>query len=113
MKPEIRNLLIYVAKCVTGCIVVFSLSLWFHYTEITWAIISVMLVLTPESKEAIPLAVTRIKANLIGGVTSLGALFLFPANAWTISIVIGITILICYYFNLMSGTCAWWDGVKQ
>lgn len=102
--PETKNLLLYIAKCVTGCIVIFLLSWLFNYPDITWIIISVMLVLTPESKEAIPLAITRIKSNLIAGVTSLLCLLFFPATAITIIIVIVITILICYRLNIMTGS---------
>ena len=85
---------------------IFILSWLFNYPDITWCIISVMLVLTPESKEAIPLAVTRIKSNLIAGITSLVCLLFFPANAITIIIVIVITILACYRLNIMSGSRA-------
>ena len=65
-----------------------------------------MLVLTPESNEAIPLAITRIKANLIGGAASFLFLLFLPPNAFTIILVITISILVCYFFNLMSGSRA-------
>ena len=49
------RLVVYVISHITG------------YKEIGWSLISVMLVLSPDSKEAIPLALSRIKANLTGG----------------------------------------------
>ena len=106
MTPEIKNLLIYISKCVTGCIVIFLLSWFFDYPDITWSIISVMLVLTPESDEAIPLAITRIKSNLIAGAASLLFLLFFPANPITIIVVIIVTILLCYKFKVMTGSRA-------
>ena|SRR5436190_5264200 len=106
MQPETKNILLYILKCITGCIIVFSLSYFFHYPDISWCIISVMLVLTPESKEAIPLAVTRIKANLIAGVLSLLCLLLLSPNAVTIILTIVLTILACYKLNIMSGSRA-------
>ena len=106
MTPEIKNLLIYISKCVTGCIVIFLLSWFFNYPDITWSIISVMLVLTPESDEAIPLAITRIKSNLIAGAASLLFLLFFPANPITIIVVIIVTILLCYKFKVMTGSRA-------
>ncbi len=106
MKPENKNILLYILKCVTGCIIVFVLSWLFHYPEITWCIISVMLVITPESEEAIPLAITRIKANFIAGAASLLFLFLFPPSPFTIIIVIIVTILLCYRFKIMTGSRA-------
>ncbi len=106
MTPEIKNLLIYISKCVTGCIVIFLLSWFFNYPDITWSIISVMLVLTPESDEAIPLAITRIKSNLIAGAASLLFLLFFPASPITIIVVIIVTILLCYKFKVMAGSRA-------
>lgn len=106
MTPEIKNLLIYISKCVTGCIVIFLLSWFFNYPDITWSIISVILVLTPESDEAIPLAITRIKSNLIAGAASLLFLLFFPANPITIIVVIIVTILLCYKFKVMTGSRA-------
>ena len=106
MTPEFKNLLIYISKCVTGCIIIFLLSWIFNYTDITWSIISVMLVLTPESDEAIPLAITRIKSNLIAGASSLLFLLFFPATPITIIVVIIVTILLCYKFKVMTGSRA-------
>jgi uncharacterized membrane protein YgaE (UPF0421/DUF939 family) len=104
MNNEFKNLLIYIAKCVTGCIAVFLLSRLFNYSDISWCIISVMLVLTPDSTEAVPLVLTRIKANLIAGASSLLCLIIFPANAFTIILAIVITILGCFKFKVMTGS---------
>jgi uncharacterized membrane protein YgaE (UPF0421/DUF939 family) len=101
-----RNLIIYILKCVIGCIIVFSLSEISGYTDISWCIISVMLVLTPDNNEALPLAVTRIKANLIGGAVSTLCLVIAPTNAISISAAIVITIICCYFLKLMSGSRA-------
>ena len=106
MKAETKNIVLYILKCITGCIIVFSLSYFFHYPDISWCIISVMLVLTPESKEAIPLAVTRIKANLVAGVLSMLSLLVLPANAFTIILVIVLVIIACYKLDIMSGSRA-------
>jgi uncharacterized membrane protein YgaE (UPF0421/DUF939 family) len=106
LKPENKNLLIYISKCITGGGIVFLLSWLFNYPEVSWCIISVILVLTPESKEAIPLAIMRIKANLLGGLTSLIFMMIFPTNQLTILTVIAITILGCNLFNIMTGSRA-------
>jgi uncharacterized membrane protein YgaE (UPF0421/DUF939 family) len=106
MTSENKNLLLYILKCVTGSAIVFLLSWLLDYPDMTWCIISVILVLTPESNEAIPLAVTRIKANMIAGVASFLSLLIFPATPVTIIFVIVITILGCYQFKTMSGSRA-------
>jgi uncharacterized membrane protein YgaE (UPF0421/DUF939 family) len=63
-----------------------------------------MLVITPERKEAIPLAITRIKANLIAGIASLACLLISSPTMLTIMIAITITIICCYFLNLMTGS---------
>ncbi len=106
MNPENKNLLLYILKCVTGSGIVFFLSWLFNYPDISWCVISVILVLTPESREAIPLAITRIKANLVAGVSSFVFLMFFPANAFSIIAAMIITILGCYKFKVMAGSRA-------
>ncbi len=101
-----KSLYFYISKCLTGCLIVFGVASLIDYRDFGWCIISVMLVLTPESKEALPLAITRIKANLIGGSVSVLCLLIAPANVFTICLAITITILGCYYFKLMDGSRA-------
>ncbi len=104
INPEIKQLLIYIAKCITGVALVFLLSSLLHYPDYGWCIISVILVLSPDSKEAVPLAVTRIKANLIGGLVSVLLLLFGTAGIFTISAAMAITIVLCYVFKLMAGS---------
>ena len=101
-----RDLIIYILKCVIGCVIVFLLSALFNYPDISWCIISVMLVLTPDNNEAMPLAITRIKANLIGGAVSTLCLLIASANPVTITMAIIISIIICHLLNVMSGSRA-------
>ncbi len=92
------------AKCVTGIALVYLLSWLFHYEDFGWCIISVILVLSPDSKEAVPLAVTRIKANLLAGAAAMLLLLFGAANVLTISVAIILTIGLCYFFNVMAGS---------
>lgn len=101
-----KSIFVYIAKCVTGCGVVFLLSWLFDYPDISWCIISVILVLTPESNEAVTLAVTRIKANIIGGIASVLCLLILPTVPLTIILAIVLTIIGCHFFNLMAGSRA-------
>jgi uncharacterized membrane protein YgaE (UPF0421/DUF939 family) len=71
-----------------------------------WFLISVMLVLSPDSAEAIKLALTRIYANIAGGSASLFCLLIMPINVFTICVAISITIVLCYWLKIM-------DGVKS
>jgi uncharacterized membrane protein YgaE (UPF0421/DUF939 family) len=69
-------------------------------------LISVILVLTPESTEAVPLAVTRIKANVIGGIASVLCLLALLPTPLSIIFAMILTIIGCYIFKLMSGSRA-------
>ena len=66
MTDRIKSLLIYAGKVATGTISVFTLSSLFQYADVGWCLISVMLVLSPDGRDSLTLAVTRIKANLVG-----------------------------------------------
>lgn len=59
MKSDHKQLLHYIAKCITGTALAFVLFSLFHFPELTWFLVSMMLVLSPDRKDAIPLAVTN------------------------------------------------------
>lgn len=103
-KTVSKQLLLYMAKCVTGIALVYLLSWLFHYEDFGWCVISVILVVSPDSKEAVPLAMTRIKANLLAGVAGMLLLLFGPANVLTISVGIVLTIFLCSLFNVMAGS---------
>jgi uncharacterized membrane protein YgaE (UPF0421/DUF939 family) len=77
-----------------------------HYPDISWCLISVILVLTPDNTEAVPLALTRIKANIVGGVASILCLLALAPTPLTIILAIIVTIVSCYFFRLMTGSRA-------
>ena len=86
MNAEWKSLLIYMAKCITAVVVVFGLARVLQYKEIIWPLVSAILVLTPDSQEAVPLAAIRIGANLIASATSLLFMLLGPANIVTLEL---------------------------
>ncbi len=99
MTERIRSLITYSAKCVTATFVVFILSELLNYKDIGWCLISVILVLSPDGKDALSLAITRIKANLVGASVGLACLLISPANMWILSIALTITLSLCYFFK--------------
>ncbi len=106
MENDSKGILLYILKCIFGCLIVFLISWLINYNDITWCMISVILVITPDSDESIPLAITRIKANIIGGLASLLCFLINLPIAVSILSAIVITIAACYFFNLMSGSRA-------
>src|SRR5437868_6592972 len=65
MNDRTRRLVTYIIKCVTGALIVFTIARLVHYNDLGWSLISTMLVLSPDAKDAVPLAITRIKANVL------------------------------------------------
>jgi len=103
MNERIKSLLTYAAKCVTGTLLVFIIASFFDYTDIGWCLISVMLVLSPDGKESVPLAVTRIKANIVGAAVGMLCLCISHNNMWVLSLALALTVAFCYLFKLDAG----------
>ncbi len=99
MSERIKSLLTYAAKCVTATLIVFSLSSLFNYKDIGWCLISVILVLSPDGKDSLSLAFTRIKANIVGASVGLLCLLVSSNNMWILSIALAITLCFCYLFK--------------
>jgi len=104
MNSDPKSLLLYMAKCITAVAIVFLVARWLEYQEIIWPLVSAILVLTPDSQEAVPLAAVRIGANLIASGVSLLFMLLGPANAFTLSIALSLTIALCAVLRLMAGS---------
>ncbi len=97
-----KSTLIYIAKCVTGTSLIFLLSYLLNYPSISWCLISLLLVLSPDNKEAMRLAMNRIKANLVG-VSVAGICLLFSSkNVFLMCGALTGTIILCYLFNLIT-----------
>jgi uncharacterized membrane protein YgaE (UPF0421/DUF939 family) len=103
MNERIKTPLIYAIKCVMGILLVFIISRLIGYSDISWALISVILVLSPDSKEAVSLAMTRIKANVLGAGISALCLLVYPANMWIMSLSVAVTLSLCYVLKLEAG----------
>lgn len=96
------GVLIYGARCVIGFIIGYLIYLSFPQHGGYWTLLSILLVLTPEDKDARRIAIERMKANLIG---SSVALFLYVAHKPTLPLIItGVLaiIAICHFFNLLN-----------
>jgi len=103
MSERLKSLLVYAAKCVAGTLIVFIISRLINYTDIGWCLISVMLVLSPDGKDAVSLALTRIKANVLGASVGALCLLISPSNMWVMSLALVATLSLCYLFKLDAG----------
>lgn len=99
MPERVKTVLIYAGKCMTATLVVFLLSAALDYKDMAWCLISVILVLSPDGKEAFPLAFTRIKANLVGASVGVLCLLIAAPNMWILAFALAVTLSLCYLFR--------------
>jgi len=103
-KVRIKRVSIYAAKCVTGVLFVSLVSWLIGYKDTVWVLISVMLVLSPDGSDAVTLAVTRIKANLIGALSGFLLILIHPELVLMMSIAVLITVILCNLLQLEAAT---------
>ncbi len=97
-------LVLYAAKCCVGAVLVHAVSFASGYINAFWCLISLVLVLTPDSKEAVPLAISRMKANLCGVAAALAGLSFGATNLATLCLALAITALLCHLWKAMEGS---------
>ena len=104
MTLRYKTLTVYIAKCVTGIILCYLVAAYLQtWIDYTWCLISVVLVLSPEGKDAMELALTRIKANLVGAATGILVLMLHVPSPWNIAAGAAISLFICDQLKLNAG----------
>jgi uncharacterized membrane protein YgaE (UPF0421/DUF939 family) len=105
MANKQSDFIMYIIKSLIGVAVGFYL--YRKYPEIgTWCLISIVLVLSPDRKDATKLALVRIKANLVGAGIGLALFFIHPMNLLMMSIGVTLTIIVCRLLKLQEVTRA-------
>lgn len=97
------DFLFYVLKCLIGATIGFFIYRAFPEGG-AWTLVSILLVLSPEGKEAINLAEVRIKANLVGAGTGLLLFFLHPPAYIMICVGVVIVLVVCELLKLQVAT---------
>lgn len=100
---ERKALFFYVLECLAGGVIGYFLYT-LNPTIGAWCMFSIMLVLSPDRKDAMGLALNRIKANLIGAATGLALFFIHPVNLLMICIGIAVTVVTCELLKLKAAT---------
>src|SRR5690349_11317081 len=104
MNLRYKTLIIYIAKCVIGIILCFYASFILkEWVDYTWCLISVVLVLSPEGKDALELAMTRIKANMVGASTGILILLSHLPTPFDIALGAAVALFICDRLKLNTG----------
>ena len=96
------DLIIYGFKCIIGFLIGYQLYLGFPEYELYWTMLSIILVISPEAKDARRLSIERFKSNLIGSGIGLFCYFIHAPNVYMLVLGIVLSIATCYFFNLMN-----------
>lgn len=91
------------AKIVAGMSLCFVTTAYVSWIDYSWCLISVVLVLSPEGTDALDLAFTRIKGNVVGACS--GFLLLATHVPYPYNLVTGavLSLFLCDQFNLNAG----------
>lgn len=96
------DLIIYGFKCIIGFLIGYQLYLSLPQYELYWTLLSIILVISPEAKDARRLAIERFKSNLIGSGLGLLCFLIHTPNVYMLLLGVVLSIATCYLFNLMS-----------
>lgn len=100
---EQKNFIIYAVECLLGTAIGFTLYKFYPVIG-AWTLFSIILVLSPDRKDAMTLARNRIKANLIGAFIGLIIFYFHPVNLLTICIGIAVAMTLCEWLKLKTVT---------
>ncbi len=95
-------LLIYTIRCLIGFVIGYLMYRRFKEFEIFWALLSIILVISPEEKDSKRLSIERFKSNFVGSVVAMACVWLLPKNVYSIMIGIVVTIVLCWGFKIMN-----------
>ncbi len=95
-------LLIYIIRCLIGFAIGYMLYLNFKQFEVFWALLSIILVISPEEKDSKRLSIERFKSNFVGSIVAMGCVWLLPQSPYSIMLGIVVTIIFCRVFKILN-----------
>ncbi len=92
---------IYICRCVIGFTIGFFMMQAIPEYDLFWALISILLVISPEGKDIRKLSIERVKANFVGAASGFAAVFL-PVSIY-LKVMVGIILaaVLCKGFKLV------------
>lgn len=94
-------IVIYIFRCLIGFAIGYKLMHLFPEYDVFWAVLSILLVISPEGKDAARLTTERVKANLVGAVSGISVSFLPISIYYEAMLAIAIAALLCYMIRLL------------
>lgn len=92
----------YTIRCVTGFLIGYFLMVQFPQHELFWVLLSIILVMSPDEKDARKLTIERSKSNLIGSISGLLVFFIPIDDVYKITLGILLTLIICRFADLIN-----------
>jgi Predicted membrane protein len=91
-----------VVRCIIGFLIGYVLILAFPEFDLFWALLSIILVISPEEELAKKLTIDRFKANFLGSLSGFAVFFLPVEDLYKIILGIILTCLLCRFFTLLN-----------
>lgn len=98
------NFLVYLAKCLIGLVITYSIYEKFPQHQFFWSVISVLLAFSPDDKDAKKVAYDRMKANVLGSVIGMIIFVIHVPNLLFNCIGVLLTIVIATALNIQATT---------
>lgn len=90
----------YILKCVSGVSICYALYRSFPNHQFSWSIVSVLLVIAPESADSIRLAFDRMKANILGASVGMTVFMVHTPEFISLCVAVVTTILLATFIKL-------------
>jgi len=103
LKKEQKDFILFMVECLIGTVIGFVLYRLYPVIG-AWSLVSIILVLSPDRKDAMNLATNRIKANLVGALIGLAISFFHPISLTMICAGIAVGMLLCEWLKLKTVT---------
>ena len=92
----------YVIRCLIGFLIGYLLILYFSGIDLFWALLSIILVISPEENKAKQLTIDRFKSNFLGSLSGLIVFFIEIEDVYKVILGIIVTCVLCRLFDLLN-----------
>lgn len=94
--------IVYLLRCLIGFMIGWLLLLKFTEFDLFWALLSIILVISPEENQAKQLTIDRFKSNFLGSLSGLAVFFIQVEHVYKVILGIILTCVLCRIFSLLN-----------
>ncbi|HEU0226417.1 MAG TPA: FUSC family protein [Arachidicoccus soli] len=96
--------LVYLAKCIIGLMITYTIYVLYPQHQFFWSVISVLLAFSPDDKDAKKVAYDRMKANVLGSTIGMIIFVIHVPSLLFMCLGVLMTIVIATILNIQSTT---------